>query len=166
MILETERLYLRELTLNDFDAMFAIWGDAETMLYYPKPYDQAMIEAAMERQFKSYEKNGYGLWAMVLKDEEKLIGDCGILTQEVDGNIELEIGYHVNKNYWGKGYAPEVARACFAYAFNHLNRTRMISMIRPENLPSRRVAEKNGLQIEKEIFWRGFQHLIYFCNAI
>ena len=166
MILETDRLYLRELTLNDFDAMLSIWGDAETMLYYPQPYDREMLTAAMERQFKSYEENGYGLWAMILKSEEKLIGDCGLLLQEVDGVMEMEVGYHVNRNYWGKGYAPEAARACFEYGFQQLHRSRMISMIRPENQPSRRVAEKNGLQIEKEIFWRGFQHLVYFCNSI
>ncbi len=166
MILETERLYLRELTLNDVDAMLSIWGDAETMMYYPQAYDREMLTAAMERQFKSYEQNGYGLWAMILKDEEKLIGDCGLLHQEVDGVMELEVGYHVNRNYWGKGYAPEAACACFEYGFSKLNRSRLISMIRPENQPSRRVAEKNGLQIEKEIFWRGFQHLVYFCNSI
>ena len=166
MILETERLYLRELTLNDVDAMLSIWGDAETMVYYPQPYDREMLTAAMERQFKSYVENGYGLWAMILKSEEKLIGDCGIMQQEVDGAMELEVGYHINRNYWGKGYAPEAARACFEYGFHGLGRSRMISMIRPENQPSRRVAEKNGLQIEKEIFWRGFQHLVYFCNSI
>ncbi len=166
MILETERLYLRELTLNDVDAMLSIWGDAETMLYYPQAYDRKMLTALMEKQFKSYEQNGYGLWAMILKSEEKLIGDCGIMQQEVGGVIEVEVGYHVNRNYWGKGYAPEAARACFEYGFQQLQQSRMISMIRPENKPSRRVAEKNGLQIEKEIFWRGFQHLVYFCNSI
>ncbi|MBS1809101.1 MAG: GNAT family N-acetyltransferase [Acidobacteria bacterium] len=161
IILETERLLLRELTPDDFDAMFAIFGDAETMLYYPQAYSREMLEAAIQRQFDSYAENGYGLWAMILKRENKFIGDCGLLHQEVDGVLELEVGYHVNRQYWGQGFAPEAAKACFDYGLNTLGRKRMISMIRPENLPSRRVAEKNGLRIEKEVFWRGFQHYVY-----
>ncbi len=161
VILETERLLLRELTMDDFDAMFAIFGDAETMLHYPQAYSQAMLKAAMQRQFTSYAENGYGLWAMILKNENKFIGDCGLLNQEVDGVLEVEVGYHVNRQYWGQGFAPEAARACFEYGFNTLGKKRMISMIRPENLPSRRVAEKNGLRLEKEVFWRDFQHYVY-----
>lgn len=161
VILETERLLLRELTREDFDALLAIWGDAETMLYYPQAYSREMLEAALQRQFNSYANNGYGLWAMILKREQKLIGDCGFLHQEVDGVLELEVGYHVNRQYWGQGFAPEAAQACFEYGFHTLGRQRMISMIRPENLPSRRVAEKNGLRIEKEVFWRDFQHYVY-----
>ena len=160
-ILETERLLLRELTPDDFDAMFEIFGDAETMLYYPQPYSREMLEAAMQRQFASYAENGYGLWAIILKSENKFIGDCGLLTQDVDGVRELEVGYHVHRNYWGKGFAPEAAKACFEYAFNTLGRKRMISLIRPENLPSRRVAEKNGLRIEKKILWRDLWHYVY-----
>ena len=160
-ILETERLLLRELTPGDFDAMLAIFGDADTMRYYPQPYSREMLAAALQRQFKSYAENGYGLWALILKGENTFIGDCGLLHQEVDGAEELEVGYHINRQYWGQGFAPEAAKACFDYGFQVLGRNRMISMIRPENLPSRRVAEKNGLRIEKEVFWRGFQHYVY-----
>ena len=161
VILETERLLLRELSPDDFDALFAIWGDAETMLYYPQPYNRQMLAAALERQINSYAQNGYGLWAMILKREQKLIGDCGLLHQEVAGVSELEVGYHVNKNYWGQGFAPEAARACFDYGFNQLGHRRMISMIRPENMPSRRVAEKNGLRLDKELFWKDSTHYVY-----
>lgn len=161
IILETERLWLRELTPDDFDAMFEIFGDAETMLYYPQAYSREMLDAALQKQFASYAKNGYGLWALILKSTNQFIGDCGLLTQEVEGVQELEVGYHVNRQYWGQGFAPEAAKACFDYAFDVLGRKRMISMIRPENLPSRRVAEKNGLQIEKKVFWRDLWHYVY-----
>ena len=164
VILETERLLLRELTPEDFDAMFEILGDAETMLYYPQPYSREVLAAAMERQFKCYAEYGYGLWAVMLKSENKFIGDCGLLRQEVDGVLELEVGYHFNRKYWGQGYAPEAAKACFDYSFNVLGRTRMISLIRPENLPSQRVAEKNGLQIEKKILWRDLWHYVYLLS--
>lgn len=161
IILETERLWLRELAPDDFDAMFEIFGDAETMLYYPQAYSREMLDAALQKQFASYAKNGYGLWALILKSTNQFIGDCGLLTQEVEGVQELEVGYHVNRQYWGQGFAPEAAKACFDYAFDVLGRKRMISMIRPENLPSRRVAEKNGLQIEKKVFWRDLWHYVY-----
>ncbi|MFN7930135.1 MAG: GNAT family N-acetyltransferase [Blastocatellia bacterium] len=159
--LETDRLFLRELTPTDFDMMFEIFGDAETMLYYPQPFSREMLETALQRQYKSYAENGYGLWAVILKSENKFIGDCGLLQQEVEGVQELEVGYHVNRKFWGQGFAPEAAKACFDYAFDVLGRQRMISMIRPENLPSRRVAEKNGLQIEKKVFWRDLWHYVY-----
>jgi RimJ/RimL family protein N-acetyltransferase len=81
--------------------------------------------------------------------------------QEVDGVDELEVGYHFKTNHWGNGYATEAARGCMEYAFNQLGRRRIISMIRPENIPSRRVAERNGLRIDKQIFWRGYDHYVY-----
>ena len=81
--------------------------------------------------------------------------------QDVEGRSEIEVGYHVRCDLWGKGYATEAARACIEYAFGKLGAERVISMIRPENLQSRRVAEKNGLTCEKVIFWRGYEHCIY-----
>jgi len=76
-----------------------------------------------------------------MRSERKLVGDCGLVIQEVDGIEELEVGYHFNRKYWGRGFATEAARACMDYAFERLGRRRVISMIRPDNAPSRRVAE-------------------------
>jgi RimJ/RimL family protein N-acetyltransferase len=98
---------------------------------------------------------------MVLKDSGELIGDCGRILQEVEGTNYVEVGYHVRRDLWGNGYATEAARACMEYAFAKLGVARVISMIRPENMQSRRVAEKNGLSCEKIIFWRGYDHCIY-----
>lgn len=161
VILETERLILREITADDFDDLLEIWSDQEAMRFFPRTLDrQAMVEW-IERNQKRYEQYGHGLWAVVPKDGQKFAGDCGLIVQEVDGIEELEVGYHFNKNYWGRGFATEAARGCIDYAFNRLCRRRIISMIRPENIPSRRVSERNGLKIEKEVFWRGFQHYVY-----
>lgn len=160
-ILETERLILREITHADLDDLLAIWGDQEVMRLFPKTLDRADLDGWIDRNLKRYEQYGHGLWAVILKSEQKLIGDCGLVIQEVDGAEELEVGYHFNKNYWGRGLAAEAARGCMEFAFTRLNRQRIISMIRPENLPSRRVAERNGLRIEKEVFWRGYQHYVY-----
>jgi len=65
------------------------------------------------------------------------------------------------RKYWGQGFGAEAARVCMDYAFERLGHRRIISMIRPENTPSRRMAERNGLRVEKEVFWRGYQHFVY-----
>lgn len=160
-ILETERLILREINHADLEELLSIWGDEEVMRLFPKMLDRADMAAWIDRNLKRYEDYGHGLWAVILKSEQKLVGDCGLVVQEVDGAEELEVGYHFNKDYWGRGLAAEAARGCMEFAFTRLNRQRIISMIRPENLPSRRVAERNGLKIEKEVFWRGYQHYVY-----
>ena len=98
---------------------------------------------------------------MVLKDSGELIGDCGCTLQKVEGTNHVEVGYHVRRDLWGNGYATEAAKACIEYAFTKLGVDRVISLIRPENLQSIRVAEKNGLVCEKAIFRGGYVHGIY-----
>ena len=160
-ILETDRLILRQITHDDLDDLIQIWGDGETLRFFPKTLDRQEMTEWIDRNLKRYESYGHGLWAAILKEDQQFAGDCGLVIQEVDGVEELEVGYHFNKSYWGCGLAAEAARGCMEYAFSQLGRHRIISMIRPENIPSRRVAERNGLQIEKEVFWRGYQHYIY-----
>jgi len=91
----------------------------------------------------------------------ELIGDCGIIRQEVESDHLYEIGYHLRRDYWHQGLATEAAIACRDWAFQHLKADRLISLIRPENLPSRRVAERNGMTIWKEVNWRGLPHYVY-----
>ncbi|WP_445628730.1 GNAT family N-acetyltransferase [Nostoc sp. DSM 114167] len=162
MILETQRLFLREMTLSDLDALLLVLGDAESMRYYPKPFDREMVEKWIDRHRHNYAQHGHGLWAMVLKATGEVIGDCGLVWQEVEGHRELEIGYHVRRDQQRQGYATEAAYACQDYAFNVLDcGDRVISLIRPENIPSRRVAEKNGLKVVQETLWRDIPHYIY-----
>jgi RimJ/RimL family protein N-acetyltransferase len=161
VILETSRLRLREFFPQDADALAAVLGDPVAMQWYPAPFDRKDVEEWIERNRSRYQSDGYGLWAMVLKDSAELIGDCGCFLREIDGRNSIEIGYHVRRDYWGRGYATEAARACMQYAFAKLGVDRVISLIRPENVQSVRVAEKNGLTCEKIIFWRGYDHCIY-----
>ncbi|MFZ3262635.1 MAG: GNAT family N-acetyltransferase [Terriglobales bacterium] len=160
-ILETPRLTLRELKFEDADALARILSDPETMRYYPVPYDRTGVEQWIARNRQRYQEDGVGLWAMVLKSAGELIGDCGIIRQEVEGQYLYEIGYHLRRDFWGQGLATEAAIACRDWAFAHLKTDRLISLIRPENLPSRRVAERNGMAIWKEINWRGLQTYVY-----
>lgn len=161
LILETPRLLLRKLTLQDGQALETVLGDPVAMEFYPAALDRRGVEDWIARNLGRYERDGHGLWAMLLKGSNELIGDCGCILQEVEGRNEIEVGYHVRRDLWGKGYATEAARACTDYAFRRLGATRVISMIRPENLRSRRVAEKNGMVCEKIVFWRDYDHCIY-----
>ena len=166
MILETARLRLREFVPEDADALEAILGDPVAMQYYPAPFDRKAVECWSEKNMGRYQRDGYGLWAMLLKQSGELIGDCGCILQEVEGRNEVEVGYHVRRVVWGNGYVTEAARACMDYAFSRRGVERVISMVRPENVQSRRVAEKNGLICEKIVFWRGYDHCIYAKNRV
>lgn len=160
-IIETSRLILREFVPDDADALTLVLSDPETMRFYPAPFDRAGVEQWIARNRQRYVKDRHGLWAMLLKASGEMIGDCGLTVQEVDGAGEVEVGYHVRRDLWGQGLATEAARACRDFAFMRLPVERVISLIRPENLPSRRVAEKNGMTVWKEIVWRGLPHLVY-----
>ncbi len=126
-ILTTERLTLHEITPEDFADLFAIWSGAEAMKFFPRTLDEQALHEWIQRTQQRYEKDGHGLWAVILQSEEKLIGDCGLMLQDINGIEELEVGYHFNKNYWGKGYATEAAHACMEYAFQQLQRCRIIA---------------------------------------
>ena len=160
-VLETPRLSLREFQLEDLDALAAILSDPGTMRYYPMSFDRPAVADWIQRNRTRYANDGYGLWAMILKSTCELIGDCGLVRQNVDGADEIEIGYHVRRDLWGQGYATEAARACRDYGFAHLKVDRLISLIRPENLASRRVAEKNGMTIWKEVTRADLLHYVY-----
>jgi len=161
LILQTPRLLLREFNPQDAAALEPVLGDPVAMEWYPEPLDRRGVESWIRRNLDRYQRNGHGLWAMLLKDSGELIGDCGCTIQDVEGKNEMEVGYHVRRDLWRRGYATEAARACMDYAFSTLGAKRVISMIRPENVPSRRVAEKNGMTCEKIIFWHGYDHCIY-----
>jgi ribosomal-protein-alanine N-acetyltransferase len=161
IILETSRLTLREFVSEDAAALSRVISDPETMKYYPAPFDLPGVDAWIARNLARYEKDGTGLWAMILKKSGELIGDCGIIHQDVEGEIIPEIGYHLRRDCWGHGYATEAALACKEWAFTNLKTERVISLIRPENLPSRRVAERNGMTIWKDIQWRELRHYVY-----
>jgi [ribosomal protein S5]-alanine N-acetyltransferase len=160
-VLETSRLRLREFLSQDADALAAVLGDPVTMQYYPAAFEHKGVQEWIGKSIARYQRDGYGLWAMMLKSSGEVIGDCGCVLQEVEDRNEVEVGYHVRRDLWGNGYATEAAKACMEYAFAKLGARRVISMIRPENLQSRRVAEKNGMSCEKTIFWRGYDHCIY-----
>ncbi len=160
MRIETARLVLRPLIPEDEDNLAAVLSDAETMRWYPRPFTQEQVREWIERQMSRY-ASGSGLLGIVEKQTGKLIGDCGVVWQDVGTGMEPEIGYHVHRGWWNRGFATEAAKAAIDYAFGELGVDHVISIIRPENLQSRRVAEKNGLTVDRMVFWHDFDHCIY-----
>ena len=160
-VLETARLKLRRFRDDDASAVFAIIGDRVAMQFYPKTFNREDAKQWITRNQRRYREDGYGLFAVTLKDSEEVIGDCGIIKQNVEGTTAMEVGYHFRRDQWGQGYATEAARACMGFAFESFGADRVISLIRPENVPSRRVAERNGMKLEREVVHYGLPHLVY-----
>ena len=161
VILETPRLILRRHVSGDADALEAVLGDPVANEFFPSALDRRGVEDWIAGHIARYRRDGFGKWAIILKSTGEIVGSCGCVVQEVEGRNEIEVGYNVRRDLWGNGYATEAARACTEYAFRELGAVRVISMIRPENVRSIRVAEKNGMVREKVIFWRDYDHCIY-----
>lgn len=149
-ILETERLLLREYTMDDFDDLYEILSDPETMKHYPRPYDEAGTNRWLKWSLDNYEKYGFGLWAVQLKETGQFIGDCGITMQNIDGQQLPEIGYHINKNYWRRGYASEAGRAVRDWAFRHTQYDALYSYMKYTNVASYSTAAAIGMTKVKE----------------
>ena len=150
VIIETKRLYLRELQLNDVNELVKILCDNESMTFYPRPYTQDEVIRWVRRNIKSYKENKFGLWAVINKEDNFFIGDCGITLQNIENKWLPELGYHINKDFCNKGYATEAAKACIDYAFQVLKLSKIFTYTKVDNFPSRKVAEKNGMLFVKE----------------
>jgi len=161
--IETERLRLRPLRddRSDVEALLAVLGDPESMRFYPAPFDREATRAWIDRQLERYERDGFGLLAIEDRATGEVIGDCGPTVQEADGESYVELGWHVLGSRQGQGIATEAGVACRDAAFVSLAAPFLISLIRPENSPSRRVAEKLGSEIWRGTIRAGWGHLIY-----
>lgn len=151
-VLETDRLFLRELTLDDVDKLLRIFSDPEAMRYYPATKDREETVQWVDWNVKSYGEHGYGLWAAIRKDTMSFAGQCGLVMQrDVDESDEVEIGYSFVRAHWNCGFATEAAIACRDFGFRDLNLGHLVSLIHPDNGASKRVAEKVGMSFEKAI---------------
>lgn len=149
-MIETERLLLRPFTPDDFDALYEILSDPQTMAHYPAPFDEAHTRRWIEWNLENYARYGFGLWAAVLKETGACIGDCGLTLQNIDGEALPEIGYHIHRKYWRQGYATEAARAVRDWAFLHTKYPVLYSYMKYTNVASWRTALANGMKKMKE----------------
>ena len=152
-VLRTERLRLRPLTLGDLDALHAIQSDPEHMRFYPHPFSLEESRAWIEGMRQRYERDGYGLLGVEALATGEFLGNVGPVRQSVDGVDEVELGWSVSPRRARQGIATEAAAACRDWVFAATGFDRVISLILPENLPSRGVAARLGMTVWKDVVW-------------
>ncbi len=157
MHLETERLALRELTQADLPALHAVLSDPVAMTAYEGAFSESESEDWLRRQQRRYRDDGFGLWAVVLRETGAVIGDCGITRQRIETDEVLEVGYHLRRSAWGNGFATEAARASMDWAFTTLSAPTVWAKVRDSNLASMNVAIRLGMTARRRfrVHYRG-----------
>ncbi len=165
MILETERLIVREMTKEDFPALTDMLYDERVMYAYAHTFSEDEAQAWLYNQLRRYQEDGFGLWAVILKENGKMIGQCGITKQRIPEKEVLEVGYLFSADYWHKGFATEAAIACKNYAFENLGANEVYSIIRDNNYASQNVAKRNGMKevgrFNKHYYGIDMPHIVF-----
>ena len=143
------RVRLREFRDGDIDDLAAMVGDHQQMTFYPQPRSRAEAAAWISRNHGFYETRGFGFWLIELPPLSRFAGYCGIRPLELDGVEEVEIGWHVHKRLWNQGVATEAATVACATAASRFGISRLVALVHPEHVASRRVAEHVGMRVER-----------------
>ncbi|WP_295152161.1 GNAT family N-acetyltransferase [uncultured Ruminococcus sp.] len=143
-MIETQRLILREMNGDDYEALYMVLADTEIMQHYPYTFDEARVRAWIDRNVNRYRVFGFGLWAVCLKDTGEMIGDCGLTMQDIGGVICPEIGYHIRRDMQRRGYAKEAACAVRDWAFGNTPFNVIYSYMKYTNTPSAMTAQSYG----------------------
>ena len=159
--LETERLQLRPMSLDDLDAFFEVVVDPVSMRFYSRPFDRETTRAWIEWVQERYARDGIGLLAVVERATGEMIGDCGPMVQETGHGSFVELGWHIRRDRQGLGFATEAAAACRDQAWEVLDVDRLISIIRPENVPSWSVARAIGFRPWRGDVRAGMAHILW-----
>ena len=149
-MIETKRLKFRRFSQEDFWDLSQILQDPEVVYAYEHTFTDQDVQDWLDRQLKRYQNDGFGLWALIRKDTGEMVGQAGLTWQDCEGEKVLEVGYLLKKRFWHQGYATEAAAACRDYAFSQLKAKKVHSVIKTDNLASIRVAERIGMNREKE----------------
>ncbi|MFN8493357.1 MAG: GNAT family N-acetyltransferase [Caldilineaceae bacterium] len=162
IVLTTPRLLLRHLCVNDMEAVAALYADPVGMASKGGPRPPSDAQHNVLEAIAEYKSIGYGFYATLYRENNGLIGLCGLLAQMVDGQAEIEIAYMFAKEYWGRGLATEAAQALKLYGFTQVQAKRLIALIAPANIASQRVALKIGMHYERDwVDWKGRAKHIY-----
>ncbi len=161
IILKTERLRLELISERHFESLYKLLSNPEVHRHFTKTLNRKESEEFFEKIQSRYKTDGYCFWAVIRRSDNIFMGICGLLQQKIDGQNETEIGYRLSDEYWSRGYGTEAAGGCVKYAVEKRNSPSVISLIRPANIASKRVAEKNGLSFEKESIFQDLPHHVY-----
>jgi RimJ/RimL family protein N-acetyltransferase len=162
MMLETPRLILRPFTAADLDRLAELMANKEFMRFSLGPLTREQTQERFLDKVIGWDRDGLpSQFAMIIRSSSVLAGYCGFFHHEVDGKMEIEIGYRLDPTFWNRGLTTEAARAVRDHGFRDLKLDYVISLIHPENLPSRRVAEKNGMMLERQTTFRGFPTFVF-----
>jgi ribosomal-protein-alanine N-acetyltransferase len=162
--LQTPRLDLRPFLESDLDEMSALTANPDFMRFSSGIFSREQTAAFLDK-VRTRDRTGEpSQFGVIVREDDRLIGYCGFFLQNVDDVEEFEIGYRLHPFYWGRGIATEAARAVRDHGFDDLKLEHVISLVHPENLASRRVAEKNGMVPEKETVFRGFPAIVFGIN--
>ena len=164
----TERLYTRFLNKEDWKLWVEFYQSQEAIELFPVVgnSDEERAQIWVNRQLKRYQEGKYGLQLVLHKETNEVIGQAGLLLQVVDGENEIEIGYHVLHKHWGNGYATEIAKGFKEYCFENGISNSLVTIINRKNIRSQRVALKNGLTLEKETRWGGQDVFLYRLHIL
>lgn len=161
IILQTERLRLEVLGEEHFEDLRGLLANKNVHRHFPKVLNRTESREFLEAVQQRFDQSGLSFWAVLRKDDDRFLGICGLLEQQVDNHREIEVGYRILDIFWGEGYGTEAAKGCMEYARTHLGLKSIVSLILEQNTQSIRVAEKNGLQFEKVVKFHGLPHRLY-----
>jgi RimJ/RimL family protein N-acetyltransferase len=165
-ILETRRLRLREFRPDDLDELAAMVGDEEQMRFYAGPRTRAEAGAWIDRNLSLYEEHGFGFWLIRSRPTSEFLGYCGIRPLVLEGASAIEIGWHTKKTAWNRGIATEAAAAVRDFAFARFAQPRLVALIHPDHLASRRVAEKIGMREGAATIFDGDPYVTYVGERV
>ena len=167
-ILETERLRVREMSLEDIERLYEIYADPSITEYMEGLYPDKKDELEFSKSYieNMYGFYGYGLWMVIEKSSGRIIGRAGLSNREVDGEVYLELGYVIAKECQGRGYATEACGAILEYAKNELGATQVIALMKPENEASIRTAKRLGFREVCEVTLGEDDRYLEFCKEL
>lgn len=155
---QTQRLRVRELEESDLGAVAAMLADPDVMRYWPRPYTFEEAAEWIRQRRRQYAEDGFSYWLALNRASGAVVGQVGLLMHDVEGVRESGLGYILDRPWWGRGLATEGALGVLQWAFRTQSFAYVACLIRPENTPSLRVAERLGLRADRLVDYKGFVH--------
>lgn len=163
VVRETARLRLRWFEQSDLDPLAAIHADPEVNRYVggPTRWSGRGASERLAEYLAEYRQHGFSKWAVVLKETGELLGRCGPVVESIDGVAEVELGCTLGRRYWGAGFATEAMSAALEHCFQTIRQTRIVSLVDPANVASKRLMARVGMTLEREVDWHAGRYQLF-----